>query len=365
MFTGKDATPPAVPNYQVPRARYSFEGLLRALEHPNEPSFERDFAVVNCDPIGEEHQLMIPHRPGAVVSLPTRSAVRVAKRDLTVGVSSAGGDLAFSTAMAVAAAARPRLVLDQAGVEVVQLTAKAADLTFPRWSPETVPGGWVGEGSSGSELNLETATATASPRQAYAHVELSRQLRKSVADVEGAVLGELARAVRGVLETGFLQGIGSESQPLGLCSMVDADTDAQEVNFAGSVPTLPEINDMMAAYLSAHGSYDRAVWIAPSALAVSLLETEKATQTGQFIAEASLPNGLSIQGRPLLVSDYMPAGQMLLFDPSTIRQVFWASPFALLDRYSDNRDLRGDAMLLIYNICDVVSLYPAQVVVGR
>lgn len=348
----------------MPPSRYSFEGLLRGLENPREESFERDVIGAACAPIGDEKILMVPHRRGEVVNLPTRAMVRALKRDLTIGSASAGGDLAFSTAMGVAAAARPRLVLEAAGVEVVEIIG-SADVTFPRWSPEAQAGGWVGETVDGSEINLLTDTVTASPRQSFSYVEISRRLRLALPNAEATVLAELSRATRQVLERGFLQGSGSESQPLGLFTMVDADTDAQEVNFAGAVPTLAELNDMLAAYLSAHGAYDRAVWIAPSALAVALLETEKGSSTGVYLADANYPAGLSILGRPLLVSDNAPAGQMLLFNPDTIRQVFWASPFALLDRFSDGRDKRGDSLLIIYNLCDCVSLYDAQVVVGR
>lgn len=309
--------------------------------------------------------MLFPDRPGVSLPLPTVELVKAMKRDLTIGDATGAGNLAFTGAMAVANAARPSLVLDRAGVPRMTLLEGSADVSFPAFDPEVSPGGWCGEGSNGSEINLLTRSATASPRQAFAYVEITRRLRQSVDNLESVVLGELVRAVRQVVETGFLQGSGSESQPLGLCSMVDADTDAQEVNWGGSVPTLAEINDQMDAFLSAHGSYANATWFSSSALAVRMLETEVVAQSGRFVADANFPNGLSIQGRPLFTTDCMPAGTLLLLDPSTIRQVWWGTPAALLDRFSDNRDLRGDSQLVVYNLCDVVSLFPAQVVVGR
>lgn len=340
--------------------RYSLRGLIEALENPRKACYERDLVGEASSARGEGLALQFPDRPGNTLSLPTRDLVRALRRDLTIGAASGGGDLAFATATQVAAAARPQLVLDRAGVQRLELLDQVAEISFPTWDAEQSPGGWIGEGADGDEVDLTTRSVTAAPRSSYGFIELTRRLRQNLDQAETLILAELGRAVASVVETGLLQGSGSESQPLGLVNLPGR----QVVNWGGALPTYAEVNNSMAAYLSAHGNYDRSVWIAPSALAIFLLEIEKATNTGQFIATATPPSGLSILGRPLLVSDYMPSGTLLLFDPTTVRTVYWGAPYALLDRFSDGRDLRGDSMLLVYNNVDIVSLYPNQVVVG-
>ena len=213
--------------------RYSLRGLIEALENPRKACYERDLVGEVSTASGEALALQFPDRPGATLSLPTRNRVQSLKRSRTVGTASAGGDLSFATATAVAAAARPQLTLDRAGVQRLELLDQVAEISFPSWDAEQTPGGWIGENVGGDEINLTTRSVTAAPRSSYGWIELSRRLRKNLDQAETLILAELGRAVGAVVGRGLLQGIGSESQPLGLVNLPGA----QRVSFGGAVLT--------------------------------------------------------------------------------------------------------------------------------
>lgn len=329
---------------------YSLASLIRGLQTKSDPTPE-----VLLGELLRENNPDTPDR----VRLGTRTALLPDMgfaRALGAVTASQGADLIIASVQRVAAAARPQLALDLAGVPRLELRG-TGPLTLPSWKPETVPGGWLGHSASGTENQLTVQTANASPRSCYAYLDLSREIQKLVPLIEGDVLVELGRAVRNVLENGFINGTGSEHQPLGLLRIPGATRN----NWAAATPTRAELITQLENFSKAHGSLSTARWLLNSDLIARMLASEAAASTGVFnlAIENSRP---TILGVPAIISEAMPDDRLLLIEPQSIRQVYWGSPAALSDPYT--HDISGSLRLLVYNDADCVSLQPAMVCVG-
>ena len=330
--------------------------MLRTLE---QPGFRKGFEARLGDVLAANGldaatpATPVSRHPQAI--LPTRALCRALGSD----AASTGGDLAVSSVQRVAESARPATALDRAGVIRLEVGA-GASIAFPTWDPESTAGSWIAEGGAGYDPDLTVRQVDATMKICSAHITISRRLRQAVADVEANVLLELQRSVAGVIETGFLNGSGSEHEPLGLCNVPAAHSQT----FGAAVPTRTEIIGMLQKYAAAHGNLSRATWVVGSTLAAALLLAEVTTGSGQFLASIG-PNGQPLlAGVPVILSDYMPADKLLLIDPTTIRTVFWGAPYAMLDKFSGGMSINGSSCLIVYNACDVVSLQPLQIVVG-
>ena len=159
-----------------PPGRYSLLGLLAG------DSYESGLSKLAADRYGS------PQLRGQ--ALPHAGLVR----DLGVGAATSGGNLAGSELAAVAAAVRPLLVLDALGAERLEVSG-AAELALPRFDGGV--GAWISEGEQAGSMSTTVQSATATARCAAARLGLSRRVRNaSRADVEGAVLAEIERAVQ-------------------------------------------------------------------------------------------------------------------------------------------------------------------------
>lgn len=338
-------------DYSMPT--YTLAGVIESLEKPLQQTYERHLADQICQLRGFQNAEIYSTIPGPQMPLPTAGICRA------LTASGNAGNLISTVGGPVAAAIRPPLIFDRMGVQRLELDG-AGPISFPRMAePGAYTGTWVGEGVNGAELEPSVTQVDAMPRLAIGWVQLSRQLRKYSASAESAILLELARSVEGVLEDGCLTGDGSESTPLGLFSLPDATA----VAFGGA-PTWLKVVEMLEAYCDLQGRLDRAAWIMNSGTAADMLAIEKTTNSGQFLIDAVPTSGMSLLGRPVFVSNYVPDGEVALLDPSFLRLVFWSVPLAILDTYSDNLDKTGAARLMVTNAVDLVTMHPSQVILG-
>ena len=278
-------------------------------------------------------------------------------RALGATSASQGADLIVASVARVAAAARPQLALDVAGVSRLELKG-TGPISLPSWVPEVTPGGWIGEGGHAAENQLTVKTVDATPKSCYAYLDLSRELQKAVPMIEADVLVELARATRNVLEVGFINGLGNQNQPLGLLRTPGASRNS----WAAATPTRPELITTLQHFSEAHGNLGAARWVLNSDLTARMLASEVAASTGVF--NLAIDNARpTILGVPAIISEAMPDNRILLFDPSTVRMVFWNTPSMLADPFTF--DTSGTLRLLIYNDCDIVTLQQAQLAIGE
>jgi HK97 family phage major capsid protein len=290
--------------------------------------------------------------PGSVY-LPTRGFCRT----LGISTGNTGGDLVGGNLQRVADAARPPLLLEQLGAVRLEVSETGA-ISLPVWSAGA-GSGWVAEDAPAAQLQSTVRSVEASGRMAAARLSVSRRLQLQADAVEEAVLRELRAAVADTIESGFLAGSGAESQPLGLIRTPGAAT----VAWGAAVPSYAELMDMLAAFAGADGDLDNAAILMHPTTLTGAMEAEISAGSGTTAISWS-DGAYRFAGVRCYPTRNLPTGKALLFDPATIRTVYWGAPQLVVDRVSNGKSLSGAADLIVFNLCDIAALHPGQIVVG-
>jgi HK97 family phage major capsid protein len=278
-------------------------------------------------------------------------------RDLGMATASGGGNLGATDLAAVAAAVRPLLVLDQLGAARFEVSG-VAELALPRFDGGV--GAWISEGEQAGSMSTTVQSATATARCAAARLGLSRRVRNANrADVEGAVLAEIERAVRNTIEQGFIQGVGADSEPLGLLNVPGVGSKA----FAAATPSWAELIDMIELLGDADGDLTRAHWLMHPSMLANLMAVLIDPNGGE-LAVAWSSGAHRIAGIPIAISSNVPEAKVLLADFSTVQTVYFGSPAVIDDQFSGGRSINGSSELVVMNHCDVVVREPAVIVLG-
>lgn len=284
-------------------------------------------------------------------ALPTRALAR----DLGVAAAASGGNLVATELERVAAAVRPMLVLDQIGAQ--RLEVAGSEIALPKFDGGV--GSWLGEGDQASSLSTTVPGVEASARCAAARIALSRRMKNANrTDIEAAVLAEVERAVRSTIEQGFIQGSGSQNQPLGLISAATGSK-----TFAGAVPTWAELVDMLEILGDADADLSAAAWLVHPSTAAALMKVQIDADGGE-LAVLWADGRHRIAGLPLAMTTACPEGKVVLGDFSTVTQVFFGAPQIIDDRFSAGKSISGASEIIVMNYCDVVLRNPEFVVVG-
>ena len=278
-------------------------------------------------------------------------------RDLGVATATGGGNLAATELAAVAAAVRPLLVFDQLGAERLEVSG-VADLALPRFDGGA--GAWIAEGQPAASLSTIVQSATATAHCAAARLGLSRRIRNgSRPDTEAAILAEIQRAVSNTIEQGFIQGTGTNSEPLGLLNVPGIGSKT----FISATPTWAELVDMIELLGDANGDLNRANWLLHPSMAADLL-TVLIDGDGGELAVTYSDSRHRIAGIPLAMSTNVPEAKVILADFTTVQQVFFGLPQIIDDRFSGGKAISGQSEIVVMNFCDVVVREPALIVVG-
>jgi len=278
-------------------------------------------------------------------------------RDLGLATATGGGNLAATELAAVAAAVRPQLVFDLLGAERLEVSG-ASDISLPRFDGGV--GSWISEGNPASSMSTTVQTVTATAHCAAARLGLSRKVRNgSRPDTEAAILAEISAAVQNTIEQGFIQGSGSNSQPLGLVNIPGIG----RKTFISSTPTWSELVDMGELLCNADGDVTRASWLLSPTMAAALLLRLIDGNGGELVVTYS-DGRHRIAGIPLAISSNVPATTIILAQFDTVQQVFFGAPQIIDDRFSAGKSISGASEIVVMNYCDVVARDPGLIVVG-
>lgn len=296
--------------------------------------------------------LSMPLGPGASrYWLPTKSWIRA------MSLSTAGDLAGMGAVEAIAAAARPRTQLMRLGAQLIEVFGVDSVL-LPDWR-QGAGATWITEGQSATADTLNLSTGTASPKSVAVRMGISRKLQlQSAVDIEADLVAELRRATMQAIDSAAYNGLGT-AEPLGILNTPDVQTKS----FAGATPTAAEISDMVELYCDEEGDLNRAVFIAPPALATALL-TVQVGSGGIPLAAATAPRTWHVLGIPLAISSELPAGKLLLLDPSQLTFVAWRAPQLLIDRFSNGKSLSGALDAVVMQDLDLVVRQRRQVVIG-
>jgi HK97 family phage major capsid protein len=296
-------------------------------------------------------------RERAGVPLPDRKVLR--DLQLTTGGTS-GANLAgaiHDPLSEVAGAARPQLVLERAGVGVIQID-DAQEASVPRWRGNG--GGWIEEGANLADAGLTLSSVNVRAHHCGAQITYSRRLKLGTrGDQEAAVIAEMRRSVAQVLEHGLLQGNGQSGQPLGLLEQATG-----AVSFAAAVPTFSEVLEMVETLADADGDLGHASWLLHPSDAAALAKQQVVAGTGQMIIQPVGMRQWAMAGLPMLLTTSMPEGRIVLMDPKAADVVYFGAPQLLADPFSGSNSTTGATTVIVSNYTDIAVSEPALVVVG-
>jgi HK97 family phage major capsid protein len=329
--------------YQAPAgAKYSLANLITG---------EADSYEASIAELIEQRSDPSQRLPGAQYLPSGRFA-----RALGINTGNSGADLVSNGLEAVAAAARPPLLLERLGAQRLEVNA-TGPVSLPSWVAGA--GGWIAEGSTAPQLNTTVRSVEASGRMAAARIAVSRRMLLNAAELESALLAEVSAAVADVVEGGFIAGNGSLNAPLGLLYTTGAGSQA----FAGATPTYSELMSMVERAGDADAALERCVYLLHPSTLSNLLKAQIDADGGEVVV--SYAEGVHrIGGFPVYATRHLPEGKALFLDPSVVRTVYWSAPQVIADRTSGGKSLSGAMELVIFNLCDLAVLHPGSVVVG-
>ena len=203
------------------------------------------------------------------------------KRDLTIGVAAQGGYLKATDLLVqnFIELLRNKMVIQNAGAWV--LTGLVGDIAIPRQSGGATSY-WVAESGAPTESDQTLEQVALNPKTVGAYTDISRKLLlQSSIDVEAFVRNDLAAALALAIDYASLHGSGASNQPKGVqnqtgVAIVDIATD-------GGDPTWAHIINLETEIAQDNADVGALVYITNAKVRGKLKQTEKATNTAQFV----------------------------------------------------------------------------------
>ena len=256
--------------------QYSFVRLINALANPANRAAQAaaayEFEVSNAaaERAGKEPEgVMIP------------SDILRAKRDLTVGTTTAGGHtvatdlLADSFIDSLENAMRVR----QAGATM--LTGLVGNVAIPRQTSGATAY-WVAESGAVTESQAAFDQVTLSPKTVGAFSDISRKLLlQSSIDIEAFVRNDLALRLALAIDLAAINGTGASNQPTGILNVSGIGDVAGGAN--GLAPTWAHMVNVKKEVAKDNALMGSLGWLTNSDVVGKLQTTEKASNTAQFI----------------------------------------------------------------------------------
>lgn len=317
-LTGKEAdigmTDKEVRQFSVLRA-------LNALANPSDKNaweaaaFEREVSEAAAKAAGKSARGIFV--PGEVLR---------AKRDLTVGTSTAGGNLVATELMADSFIdlLRNRSIAVRAGATV--MNGLQGNVAIPKQSGAATAY-WVAESGAPTESQQTLAQVSMTPKTVGAFTDFSRRLiLQSSIDVEQMVRRDLAAVIALAIDTAALYGTGSNNQPTGLKNISGINTK----DFAATNPTFAELVAMESEVAADNADVGTMRYLVNPAQRGAFKSTEKFSSTGMTIWEA----GNTVNGYATEVSNQITAGDVFFGNFADLMIGFWSGLDLTVDPYA-------------------------------
>ena len=325
--------------------QFSFIRALKALAHPNDKeaqraaAFEFEVSEAAQQKSGKEARgLLVP-----------ADVLGYGRRDLVVGTASSGGDLVATDLLSSSFIdlLRKALVLQSAGANV--MTGLQGMVAIPRQSGGATTY-HVAENSNITESQLTVDQVSLQPRTIGALTDYSRRLLlQSSIDVENLVRRDLAQQIAIEIENQAINGVGTESKPLGILNVTGINTESGVAAFSDFV-------NAEAALSTDNALMGNLGYLMNSALRGTMKVTEKASGTnGVFIYEGDN----TINGYPAYVSNSMPASTAVFANFSDIMIGLWSGLDIMVDPYTGSA--AGTVRVVAMQDYDVAVRHPESI----
>lgn len=297
--------------------------ILRAVRHmvnPHDASLAKAAAFeIECSKAARE----ITPRANSGLTIPMDVLLQ---RDMTVGTSTAGGNLVGTNLLAGSFIdmLRNRMAIQRLGATT--LNGLVGDIAIPRQTGGATAY-WVAESGAPPESAAAVDQVSMSPKTLGAFTDISRKLMlQSSVDVEALVRSDLARVIALAVDYAALYGTGSSNQPQGLKLQTGVNTK----DFAANAPTFAEIVALETEIASDNADLGSMAYLVNAAGRGSLKTTEKATNTGMFIWEP----GNTVNGYRTEVSNQVASNDYWFGNWSDLLLGFWSGLDILVDPYT-------------------------------
>lgn len=321
---------------------YSWTRALNFLANPSDPQarkgagFEIEVSQAAADKAGKASRgLMVPI-----------DVLRYnEKRDLSVGTSTAGGDLVATNLLAASfiEVLRNKSVLQRAGA--MTMNGLVGNIAIPKQTAASTAY-WVAEASAPTEADQTVGQVSLSPKTVAANTNYSRKLLlQSSIDVENFVRNDIAQILALAIDLAGLYGLGSSNQPQGIKPALSGGS--QEESFAGSVPTFAEVVGLETKITSQNADLGAMSYLINASMQGSLKTTAKIGSTYPvFILEDQAMNGY-----PVLMSNQIASGDVFMGVWNQLIMGFWSGLDLLVDPYSASTT--GSVKIVAFQDCDI------------
>jgi HK97 family phage major capsid protein len=238
-----------------------------------------------------------------------------ARRDLTVGTTTAGGFLVETNNMSFIEMLRNRAVVYRMGAR--RLSGLVGNVTVPKQTAAATAVWLANEASTITESQQVFAQMALSPKTVGAYTEISRQLLlQSSPDAEGIVTSDLATVTSLAYDLGALSGTGASGQPTGITATAGiGSVTGTSLNFAGILEFQTDV--ATANVMPTQGGY-----VTTPAVAALMIQRVKYTSTASPLWEGNVWDG-TMQGFQAYGTNQIAAASMLFGDWSQVVVAEW------------------------------------------
>lgn len=297
--------------------RFSFVRALNYLANPGDATARRS----------AEFEIEVGRAAAAQYERASNGIVvpnEVLRRDLTVDIPSAGGNLVPDELLAGSFIdlLRNRLALAQAGVTM--LSGLQGNIAIPRQT-SAATAYWVGENVAPTESQQAIDQVNMTPKTVAAFVDYSRRLLlQSSIDVEGMIRNDLARVIALEIDRAALYGTGSSNQPLGLSLTPSIGTETYAATFIGFVAMETDVAVANADVASMY-------YIVNATTRGALKATAK---NASAVAAGFVFEDGQVNGYPAIVSNQVSTNQAFFGDFSQMVMGMWSGLDLMVDPYA-------------------------------
>lgn len=234
----------------------------------------------------------------------------VARRDLTVGTTTAGGFLVGTKNMSFVEVLRNRTMAKRLGATV--MPGLVDSVTIPRQTGAATAVWMANEASTITESQQTFAQLALSPKTVGAYTEVSRQLMiQSSPAAEGIITSDLASVCAIAYDLAVISGSGASGQPTGITNTAGiGSVTGTSIDFAKVLEFQTDVAG--ANVMPSAGGY-----ATTPAVAALLMARVKFSSTASPLWEGNVWDG-SMVGFPAMTSLQMAAATMLFGDWSQV-----------------------------------------------
>lgn len=211
---------------------------------------------------------------------------------------------------------RPQTILGRFGSDGIPALRRVPFRTALVGQTSGGDGYWVGEGKAKPLTKFDYSRRSLEPlKVANIAVVTEELLRDSSPSAEALVRDQLADALRARLDTDFINpakaavaGVSPASITNGVTPIASAGNDADSVR--------ADIRAVFGQFIAANNAPTSGVWIMPATTALSLSLMQNPLGQAEFPGISM--NGGTLFGLPVVVSQYVPAGTVVLVNASDI-----------------------------------------------